>query len=114
MAGTVKRQTGQFLGVQFSLAPTVERDLLIRKMFTAGRDTASIGASSWSATGAMLKSIWALRTEMPQQAPAPETTPDNVVTLPVEKLPARSLVVSPRPQAVRLSELVEQRRAMAM
>jgi cellulose synthase (UDP-forming) len=112
VAGTVKRQGGQFLGVQFNLAPTVERDLLIRKMFTAGRDTASVAASAWSATGAMLKSIWALRTEMPQ--PASEATPDNVVALLVEKLPARSLVVSPRPQAVRLSELVEQRRAIAM
>ena len=60
------RQTEHFLGVQFNLAASVERDLLIRKLFTAGLDTTNVSASVWSATGAMFKSIWQVRAETPE------------------------------------------------
>jgi cellulose synthase (UDP-forming) len=96
VSGTVVRQMGQFLAVQFTLPPSIERDLLIRKMFTGGRDRTNINASAWSATTAMLKSIWGVRTEMLER-PA-EKTSDVAAASPVEKLPARSLVIPPKPR----------------
>jgi cellulose synthase (UDP-forming) len=111
VAGTVVRQKGQFLGVQFDLPPSVERDLLIRKMFTAGLDTTNVTSSAWFATGAMLKSIWEMRAEMLERAV--DKAPDVVVASPIEKLPALSLLISPRPQTLRLSDLGEKRRAIA-
>jgi cellulose synthase (UDP-forming) len=110
VAGIVARQRGQFLGVQFDLPPSVERDLLIRKMFTGGLDTTAVVTSAWSATGAMLKSIWQMRTEM---LDAIEKRSGPAVASPIEKLPARSLVIPPQPQTFRLSDLVEDRRRIA-
>jgi hypothetical protein len=39
------RQSGCFLGVQFEAAGAVEHDLLIRKLFTSGFDTAAVQVS---------------------------------------------------------------------
>ena len=50
VAATVVRQTGQFLAVHFDLPPCVERDLLIRKLFTAGLDATTVNASAFSST----------------------------------------------------------------
>jgi cellulose synthase (UDP-forming) len=111
VAGTVVRQTGQSLAVQFILPVSVERDLLIRKLFTAGLDTTNVNTSMWIATSTMLASIWNLRTEMLKGRA--EQTPDVAVASAVEKLPAQSLVILPQGQKVRLSELVEKRRALA-
>jgi cellulose synthase (UDP-forming) len=111
VAGTVVRQADQFLGVQFDLPQSVERDLLIRKMFTGGLDTTNVSTSAWSATSAMLHSIWDARTDMLESAE--QRAADTIVALPVEKLPARSLVVSPKPQTLRLAVLVEKRRSIA-
>jgi hypothetical protein len=105
------RQTGQSLAVQFILPVSVERDLLIRKLFTAGLDTTHVNTSMWIATSTMLASIWNLRTEMLKSGIAPPL--DAAVASPVEKLPAQSLVIPPQRQKVRLSELVENRRAIA-
>jgi len=44
---------------------------------------------------------------------APAATAAPVVIPLADKLPARSLVISPQPQIVRFSDLVEKRRAMA-
>ena len=38
MAATMVRQAGRLLAFQLTLPPCVERDLLIRKLFTAGLD----------------------------------------------------------------------------
>jgi cellulose synthase (UDP-forming) len=111
ITGIVVRPTDKFLGVQFDLPPCVERDLLIRKLFTAGRDTTNVSASAWSATGAMLKSIFETRAELP--AAAADTGVNALPLAGAEKLPPQSLVVPPQPQTARLSELVEARRAMA-
>ena len=111
IAGTVVRQIDQFLGVEFILPASVERDLLIRKLFTAGLDTTGVRTSGWAVTRAMFRSIWEMRTDM-LNWPADKTA-DIVVATAVEKLPARSLAISPQPQLVRLSELSEKRRAMA-
>ncbi|MGZ5835673.1 MAG: glycosyltransferase [Xanthobacteraceae bacterium] len=111
VAGTVVRQVGRFLGVTFHIPVSVERDLLIRKLFTSGLDTTNVSTSAWPATLAILRSIWGIRTEM--LAHGAEDSGEVAVTLPIEKLPARSLVISPRPQSLRLSELGEKRRKMA-
>jgi cellulose synthase (UDP-forming) len=111
IAGTVVRPTENFVGIQFDLPPSVERDLLIRKLFTAGRDTTNVSASAWSATGAMLKSIFEARAELPAPVADPYLNPSPSAA--AEKLPPQSLVVLPQPQTARLSDLVATRRAMA-
>ena len=111
VAGIVMRQTGRLLGIQFNLPISVERDLLIRKLFTAGLNTTHVDTSGWSATGAMLKSIWDMRTEMLNVA-AEEAT-DVVPASTVERMPAQSLLIVPLPRALRLSDLGEERRAIA-
>jgi cellulose synthase (UDP-forming) len=108
VAGSVVRQKGQFIGVQFDLPPGVERDLLIRKLFTAGFDTTKVEASAWSATGAVLGSIWTTGTTKPRLRSA------NIPMPPVErKLPAQSLVIRPRFLRTSLAELGEKRRRSA-
>jgi cellulose synthase (UDP-forming) len=111
IAGTVARRVGQFVGIRFTLPPSVERDLLIRKMFTAGNDTTSVTASTWSVTGAMLKTIWQSRTEMLKHST--KIAPLDAVVPPIVKLAARSLVILPQPEKLGLSELVEERRSIA-
>jgi cellulose synthase (UDP-forming) len=115
ISGKLVRSTERLVGIQFDLPASVERDLLIRKLFTAGRDTTHVDASAWSATGAMLKSIFEARAEMPtvvSDGPQENVHLAHAAEQP-EKLPAQSLVVSPKPSTVRLSDLVEARRAMA-
>jgi len=57
----------------------------------------------------MIERIWGMRTDMLEPAePGPSAT---VVAFPVDRLPPRSLLISPGPRGS-LSELVEQRRAM--
>jgi cellulose synthase (UDP-forming) len=109
VAGTAARSNADILGVQFDLPPCVERDLLIRKLFTAGRDTTNVSVSAWSVTAALFRSIFKAGTVLPtmtDQATA-------LVTNGAEKLPQLSLVVLPRPQTARLSDIVEARRALA-
>jgi cellulose synthase (UDP-forming) len=111
IVGTVVRQIGRYLGVEFTLPASVERDLLIRKLFTAGLDTTCVHTSGWAVTRALFQSIWQMRTDMLN--PAAAKTSDVIVTLAVQKLPAQSLAISPQPQIVRLSDLGEKRRAIA-
>jgi cellulose synthase (UDP-forming) len=112
--GRVVRRTGRFLAVKFELSESVEHDLLIRKLFTSGLDTTSVSVTTWSATVAMLRSIWSTRAELPAEANAVDGTAAIVkaVTL-TEKLPPESLVVQPRPSAETISDIVQNRRAMA-
>jgi cellulose synthase (UDP-forming) len=110
ISGTVVRQRERLLGVKFELPPSVERDLLIRKLLTAGHDTKNVTSSAWSASGAMVRSIWTMRTDIQDEA---ASIPQAESAGPAEKLPAQSLVIPPRPQAVRLADLVESRRAIA-
>ena len=110
VAGTVVRKAGRFLGIQFELPKSVERDLLIRKLFTAGLDTTNVSTSGWSATAAIFHSIWGVRTEMLARTTEPHQA---VAALPVEKLPALTLVIPPQPQLLRLSDISDKRRAMA-
>jgi cellulose synthase (UDP-forming) len=103
--GTVIRQTGRFLAVHFDLPPSVERDLLIRKLFTAGLDATTVTASALSTTGAMLMSIWSTnerRIEVDVEAAA-------IPVLPADKLPAQSLVILSQKPPKRLAKLAAER-----
>jgi hypothetical protein len=111
--GQVVRQGGRFLAVRFEGAGAVEQDLLIRKLFTSGFDTAGVRVSTWSATIAMLRSIWSARAELPAAtAPVPDTLPAQSANA-AEKLPLASLVVPPRARTDDITALVERRRALA-
>ena len=107
VAGTVARGDAHFLGVHFDLPPSLERDLLIRKIFTSGLDTTTVNVSVWSATIGLLKRIWTVRSS---------ATPAAAVAQPAsgdDKLPAQDFVLAPRPRLPRLGELASQREAMA-
>ena len=103
--GIVIRRTNEFIGIQFCLQPSIERDLMIRKLFTAGRDNTVVGASAFSATAGLLKSIWAASSALPEISPPIEESGF------ADKLPAQSLVVRPRQSHAHTKEIT--RRAMA-
>ena len=114
--GRVVRQTGRFLAVRFELPDSMERDLLVRKLFTSGLDTTNVRVSSWTATIAMLKSIWSTRAELPEQVwgsmPGVTAAPNQAPSA-AERLPASSLIVAPRPPKETLAHVVERRRKIA-
>jgi cellulose synthase (UDP-forming) len=106
----VVRQSGRLLAIHFDLPPSVERDLLISKLFTLGLDTTAVHATAGMVTVAMLRSILAARTET---AKAPEPM-DAVTPVPApRKSPAASLVVRPTPPARRLIDIAAERRSYA-
>jgi cellulose synthase (UDP-forming) len=105
---TVVRQAGRFLAVHFELPPCVERDLLIRKLFTSGLDATTVTASALSSTGAMLMSIWSAAGTQ-----GAESEPAVVPVLTLEKLPAQSLVVLPTVLPERLAYLAANRSTAA-
>lgn len=91
VSGRVVRTQGELIGVHFNLLPGIERDLLIRKLFTSGQLATTIDVSSWEGTAAVLRSIWSTPTHMP--LPAPQA--DAADAIKPEKLPAASFVVQP-------------------
>jgi cellulose synthase (UDP-forming) len=110
VAGNVVRRENRFVGVQFDLPPSMERDLLIRKLFTAGQNAVAVSGSAWSATRAMFTTIWSHRTVDAIARATPEIvrSPESSV-----KLPAESLVILPREERAHLAEIGAQRRQMA-
>jgi cellulose synthase (UDP-forming) len=92
--GRIVRQSDRFIAVQFDLARSLERDLLISKLFTAGLNTATDVGSAPAATVAILGSIVSVRTYDPRvevhEIPLP----------PVKTLSAESLVVRPSKQVL--------------
>ena len=104
VAATVVRQSGRLLAVRFNLPPCVERDLLVRKLFTAGLDATTVNASAFSSLGAMLLSIWWAESRSPRlEPPAEPALPSSA------KLPAQSLVVLPPRQPRHLAKLAAER-----
>jgi cellulose synthase (UDP-forming) len=103
IAATVVRQSGRFLAVHFDLPQSLERDLLIRKLFTGGLDATTVNASAFSSTGALLMSIWSSgrRKAIAAVPEAPEPVQ--------EKLPAQALVIKGRPAPQRLADVAAQR-----
>ena len=110
VAAAVVRQNGRRVGVQFNLRASVERDLLIRKLFTGGIDTTNVSVSVRSATLAMLQSIWGRRTEMLDHAAEGLL---DVVAIPAKKLPAQTLVILPNRKFLNLSDISKKRRTIA-
>lgn len=107
--GRVVRQNGRFLALQFDLPQSIERDLLISKLFTLGLNTAADVSSSPAATLAILGSILKVRS---RYVPA-----ENRGAAPVaaaEKLAAESSVLQPRRQVRRLAEVGAQRQSLAV
>jgi cellulose synthase (UDP-forming) len=102
---TVVRQDGRFLAVHFDLPPCVERDLLIRKLFTAGLDATTVTATALSSTGAMIMSIWSAG-RRPLKVEVDATT---IPLLAADKLPAQSLLVASRRQPIHLAQLAAER-----
>lgn len=106
LQGVVTRKSGEFLGVHLNLQQSIERDLLIRKLFTSAVTNTSVDISVAGATGMLLKSIWSAPTTTAQM------TPEAVQV--IEKLPAESLVIQPSELVTRrLEEIVAARRDMA-
>jgi cellulose synthase (UDP-forming) len=103
VSATVVRQVGQILALRFNLPPCVERDLLIRKLFTAGLDATAVSASAWSSTGATLLSIWSTGTM------EPKVEPSAPLVAIFEKLPAESVVILAHPAPQRLADLAAKR-----
>ena len=72
------------IGVQFALPDRIERDLLIRKLFTGGLNTAADAATAVSVTVGLLKRIWTARMDhVAPEAPLAEAA-EVVVSLPKE------------------------------
>jgi hypothetical protein len=110
------RQTEGFLAVAFEATESVEHDLLIRKLFTSRFQTTNVKVSTWSATIAMLRSIWSARVELPAEFLAPTadaSVPLTKAAMATDKLPPESLVVSPRPRAREITNLARCRRSIA-
>jgi cellulose synthase (UDP-forming) len=107
VAATVVRQAGRTLAVRFNLPACVERDLLIRKLFTAGLDATTVNASAFSSFSAMLMSIWSTSRK------APSVEPVAALLMTSDKLPAQSLVVLAQPAAQRLANLAAERSVAA-
>jgi cellulose synthase (UDP-forming) len=105
----VVRQSGRFLAVHFDLAPCVERDLLISKLFTLGLDTTTVRATAGAVTLAMLRSILTARTETRGHELASGAAPSTAL----KRSPAVSLVVRPAPPMRRLTEIGAERRSFA-
>jgi cellulose synthase (UDP-forming) len=105
--GRVVRQSGRFLALRFDLPQSIERDLLISKLFTVGLNTAADVTSSRVATIAILGSIVKVRSHRVQ--PENHVPPSSAV----EKLAAESLVIRPSAQLRRLAEVGAQRRSFA-
>jgi cellulose synthase (UDP-forming) len=104
----VVRRADRFLALKFDLPHSVERDLLISKLFTLGHNTVDHVVETRSATITMLASVFRVRSERipPQEGEA-------LASQPAAKLAARSLVVPPSQTRGRLVDLGAQRRTLA-
>jgi cellulose synthase (UDP-forming) len=110
ISATVVRQFGHFVALHFDRQPSVERDLLVSKLFTLGLDTASVSATLGSATFAMLTSIVTARMGV---ATGQQDGGDEAAVAPTEKLPAVSIVIRPTARARRLIDIGGERRSFA-
>jgi len=96
------------IGVHFVLGDRVERDLLVRKLFTGGLNTAADSATALSVTMGLLKRIWTARMDQTLSA-----APAEDDTTPVASLPKATLVLAPADTRIDLGALAERNRAAA-
>jgi cellulose synthase (UDP-forming) len=90
LAGHVARLNGTAVGIAFDLPESMERDLLIRKIFTSGLDTTTVSTSTWAVVYGLLRRIFTLRLTLPM--PKAVVTPPEP---PEEKLSAARRVIPP-------------------
>jgi cellulose synthase (UDP-forming) len=111
LPGRVVRRAAGRIAVAFDPPTGLERELLIRKLFTERLPEATtIVASAWTVTGEILKSVWAT----PSAARVDRKEPAiPIASASVERLPAASLVVPPRPMTHIFDEAVAQRQVPA-
>lgn len=108
--GTIKahiaRIGADFIGVQFDLPESIERDLLIRKIFTSGLNAHTATVALHSVTLGMLRRIWSAKMNV-RALPLAEKT--DMPPVADETLPAATFVLAPRTVEVTLAELASAR-----
>jgi len=109
--GKIVRHSGRLLGIKFHLGPCVERDLLIRKLFTSGLAGTTVKATAWSTTAAVLESI--ILAPSPMAADEAATAAGAIRKPRPKKLPPESLVVLPLAEQPRWAKLASERREVA-
>jgi cellulose synthase (UDP-forming) len=107
IAGRVARVIGNNLGIQFDLPRSVERDLLIRKLFTSGLDTTAVTTSVWAASMGMIERIWLVSPSAHHASTAADAP------IKEERLPAQTLVLLPTSDAHALSSKASERKTSA-
>jgi hypothetical protein len=85
--------------------------LLIRKLFTSGLVATTVSATAWSATAAILKSVWSSPSAT-HEGESESGTPSGDIVAPA-KLAAQSLVVIPSAALNDWTDLAIQRRDVA-
>jgi cellulose synthase (UDP-forming) len=108
--GSIARQSEQFVAVRFALQPSIERDLLISKLFTLGLDTTDVQASVGSVTVAMLSSIVVAQTSV---AKTEKSESEETSAPAIQRSAPESLVVRPKAQVRRLPDIGAERRSFA-
>ena len=105
--GVVARHSDQLVGIQFVLPDSLERDLLISKLFTKGRNTADVHISAGAALMAMLATIVTHRYR--KVSPSQPLAEQPVAGPP---LPATTYVLPPKVRTVNLSAVAHEREAL--
>jgi cellulose synthase (UDP-forming) len=98
----VARIAGDFVALKFEYGDGLSRDLMIRKLFTGGQNTAVARTSSARVTFALLKRIWSADMQV-RHAPAAEPEAEA----PAERLAPATRLLRPSPEAARLAETLE-------
>ena len=101
--GEIVRSNEAAVGIEFDLPESVERDLLIRKLFTSGYDPAGVTASVWSVTAGMLQRVFTLDASIKDDPETFEATPD----IDEAKLPAMTYVMPPASGGPSLDEIID-------
>src|SRR5262249_30448060 len=80
-------------GIKFDLPDSVERSLLIRKLFTSGLETTAVTTSVWSATAGMIQRIWMVNSRVNRAPVTADNTVTNEKKAPEEKLQAQTFIM---------------------
>lgn len=110
ISATVARVRDDFIGVRFDLPESVERDLLIRKIFTSGLNAHTSSVAVGSVTFGILRRIWSAKTEASHVPPPPvPATPPGAE----QRLPAETFLLEPRAAEITFADLAAARQAAA-
>lgn len=113
LKASVVRVGATFIGVQFDLPESLERDLLIRKIFTSGLNAHTAVVALGSVTFGMLRRIWSARMDVRAAQDALLVTQAAPSATAPERLPAETFVLPPRRTEHSLAELAAERRFAA-